>query len=144
MPVNIYTSHNDRVVHTDYVDPWSVTDLLATIPEQKALCERFKAPVIIVVDLLGTQRIPPGVIRGRESPLLKNQYVKHIIVVGGPSIARVVGEVILKVVGFTQAQFFQTREAADQALQDSLAQTIVSEAVPGNELATTGETLVNH
>src|SRR5258708_2388949 len=108
MPVNVYTSDNDRVVHMDYVDPWTVTDLLNTFPEQKALGESFKQPIIIVVDLLGTQRIPPGVVRGREAPLLRNEHVKHIIVVGGPAIAKVVGEVILKVVGFKEAQFFQT------------------------------------
>ena len=132
MPVNVYTSDNDRVVHTDYVDPWTVTDLLNTFPEQKALGESFKQPIIIVVDLLSTQRIPPGVVRGREAPLLRNEHVKHIIVVGGPAIAKVVGEVILKVVGFKEAQFFQTREAAMQALQKSLAQTNL------------GETVVNH
>src|SRR4051794_18615144 len=122
MPVNVYTSDNDRIIHMDYVDPWSVTDLLATFPQQKVLCERIKQPMIVVVDLLGTQRIPPGVVRARESPLLKSKYLEQIVAVGGPSIARVLGEVVLKVAGFKQAQFFQTREAATQALQVSLTQ----------------------
>ena len=132
MPVEVYTSDNDQIVHMDYIDPWSVGDLLATVPKQKEICDKLNHRVSIVVNLLGTKHIPPGVVRARESPLLRCPQVEQIVAVGGPAIAKVLGDVVLKVVGFKKAQFFDNKEDAMRFLRKNLANENMHPAVPHN------------
>ena len=132
MPVEVYTSDNDQIVHMDYIDPWSVGDLLATVPKQKEICEKLNHPVSVVVNLLGTRHIPPGVVRARESPLLKSPQVQQIVAVGGPAIAKVLGDVVLKVVNFKKARFFDTKEDAMKYLRESIANESLHSAAPRN------------
>ncbi len=130
MPFKVYTSDNDRIVYLEFVDPWSAADMFATFQWQKAFCERLDHPIYLVADLRATHRIPPGVLRARESPLLKTSHLEQIIMVGGPAIARVLGDTVLKIAGSQKARFFAGNEEALQYLRESIAKESVGPVIP--------------
>ena len=112
MPVNVYTSDNDRIVHMDYVDPWTLSDYLASVAVQQAVCNKLTGPVTLIVDLRGTSHVPPGIIRARESPLLRDKHLSTIIAVGGPVAAQFLGEAVLRLARYNKAHFVKTLEQA--------------------------------
>jgi hypothetical protein len=117
MPVNIYVSDNKRVVHMDYSDPWSITDLVDTFPLQKELCTKLSGPLAVIVNMEKTSHIPTGVMRARQAPLLKSSLVEQIIAVGGPVVARVLGDTVLRIAHYKNARFVATKDEAIRCLR---------------------------
>jgi hypothetical protein len=123
MPVEIHISDDNIIVVMKYIDPWTVQDLMQTFPTAKTLCDQAQHELSILVDLRGTVHLPPGVLRARESPLLKSPRVKRVAAVGGPAYVRVLGDAVLRLVNFKGARFFEHIDDAMAYLQHSGANT---------------------
>jgi hypothetical protein len=119
MPVEVHISNDGHVVNMAYVDPWSIRDLLETYPQQKEWVEQGQDDMSILVDLRRTAHVPPGVLRVRESPLMKTPRVKRIAAVGGPEYARVLGDAVLRLIRFKGARFFKNMDEAMAYLRTS-------------------------
>jgi hypothetical protein len=112
MPATQGLSEDGSMITIAYIDPWTVEELTAQFKQQSVWLNAADHKIHVLFDLSKTRQIPPGVLRARESPILKHPNCGRIAVFGASSTIKAFADVTLKITRFGRAGFFKTQEEA--------------------------------
>lgn len=126
MPATLREIENGRALHFTYSDPWTLEEANALNEQAERFYEAAAQPLVTVIDLRQMRSIPVGALNVRFYAQLMHPKAGKMIVIGANSVVRTTGEMLLRLVRFSNVTFVDTEAALHECLNAALALSAVT------------------
>ena len=106
MPVSLDILEQGHVFAVHISDPWTTEELIAIQGRTRPHRASVDFPVHSLLNVKATRTVPPGILRARHMPAFSAQGTAYIAVVGGGGLARMMFELVRRLVNFDRVEYF--------------------------------------
>jgi hypothetical protein len=127
MPVTLRLEENQRIMFWQFIDPWTLPELLAHYKESETIFKNATHLVHSLVDLQQARGLPSGILKARYNADWSHPRSGYTVVIGSSLLVKRTAELLFKITRFDRVKFFPDEPSARVYLDTLIATEIASE-----------------